>query len=123
VTAERRRSPRIRPPEGAGGIIRSTVQVRVEDISLTGVRFQLSGPVRPGSNYAFHARLDGFDLAAPIRITRCKAAPAAKDAGGGLVYLAGAEFLWENPDDERRLGAWLEGRGPGAGQIQGDLKG
>lgn len=121
MTAERRRSPRVRPPEGAGGIIRSTVQVRVEDISLTGVRFQISGPVRPGSTYAFHADLDGLSLAAPIRITRCKAAPAPQ--GGGLAYFAGAEFLWENPDDERRLGAWLEGRGPDAGQIHGNLKG
>jgi hypothetical protein len=95
--------------------------VRVEDISLTGVRFQISGPVRPGSTYAFHAELDGFSLAAPIRITRCKAAPAPQ--GGGLAYFAGAEFLWESPEAEARLGSWLESRGSDAGQFQGDLKG
>lgn len=121
MIAERRRSPRVRPPEGAGGIIRSTVQVRVEDISLTGVSFQVAGAVRPGSTYAFHAGLDGLELAVPIRITRCKAASGSK--GGGLVYLAGAEFLWESPEDERRLATWLEGRGPAAGEIQGNLKG
>lgn len=121
MNAERRRSPRVRPPEGAGGVIRSTVQVQVEDISLTGVSFQLGGPVRPGSTYAFHAGLDGLELAVPIRITRCKAAPASK--GGGLVYRAGAEFLWESPEDERRLATWLEGKGPAAGQIRGNLQG
>ncbi len=121
MTAERRRSPRIRPPEGAGGVIRSTVQVWVEDISLTGVRFRLSGPLRPGSTYAFHAELEGLELAVPIRVTRCKAGPAPQ--GGGLVYFAGAEFLWESPEAEARLGAWLERRGPDAGQIQGNLKG
>ena len=121
MVSERRRSPRVPAPAGAGGVIRSTVQVHVEDISRTGVRFQLTGPVRPGSTYAFHAALDGLDLAAPIRITRCKAAAGPK--GGGLVYQAGAEFLWETPEEEARLADWLERRGPDTGSIEGNLKG
>jgi len=125
VVAERRRSPRVRAPEGAGGIIRSTIQVQVEDLSRTGVRFEVSGPVRPGSTYAFHAGFEGFELAVSIRITRCKAAPVPKSDGRGaaLVYQAGAEFLWESPEEEERLATWLDRRGPAAGQIQGNLKG
>jgi len=87
VVAERRRSPRVRAPEGAGGIIRSTVQVQVEDVSLTGVRFEVSGPVRPGSTYAFHADLGGFELVVPIRITRCKAGPAPNAVGHGTALV------------------------------------
>lgn len=121
MVSERRRSPRVRAPEGAGGVIRSTVQVHVEDISRTGVCFQLTGPVRPSSTYAFHAALDGLDLAVPIRITRCKAAAGA--AGGGLVYQAGAEFLWETPEAEERLALWLDSRGPDTGRIRGNLRG
>lgn len=121
MVSERRRSPRVRAPEGAGGVIRSTVQVHVEDISRTGVRFQLTGPVRPSSTYAFHAALDGLDLAVPIRITRCKAAPGPR--GGGLVYQAGAEFLWETPEAEESLARWLESRGPDTGEIRGNLRG
>lgn len=125
MVAERRRSPRVRAPEGAGGIIRSTIQVQVEDISTTGVRFEVPAPVRPGTTYAFHADFDGFDLAAPIRITRCKAAPPRKGAGAahGLVYEAGAEFLWERPGDEERLASWLASRGPGGGRVKGNLEG
>lgn len=119
MDSERRRSPRVRAPEGAGGVIRSTLQVHVEDISRTGVRFQLTGSVRPGSTYAFHAALDGLDLDVPIRITRCKAAPNAR---GGLVYQAGAEFLWEAPEAEERLARWLGSRGSDAGQIKGNLR-
>ena len=125
MVSERRRSPRVRPPEGAEGVIRSTIQVQVEDISRTGARFQLTGAVRPGSTYSFHADLGGFELAVSIRVTRCKAGSAPKAGGTGmvLVYQAGAEFLWENPADEERLAAWLNRRGPNPAQIQAKLKG
>ena len=125
MVSERRRSPRVRPPEGAEGVIRSTIQVQVEDISRTGARFQLTGAVRPGSTYAFHADLGGFDLDVPIRITRCKAGSVPKAGGTGqiLVYEAGAEFLWETSGHEERLAAWLEKRGPKSPQIQAKLQG
>lgn len=124
MTAERRRSPRVRAPEGAEGVIRSTVQVQVGDISETGVSFQPSAAVRPGATYAFHVDLGGFDLSVPIRITRCHAAAAPKGAAPGrsLVYEAGAEFLWERPEDRARLGAWL-GDGRGAGRFAAKLDG
>ena len=124
MVSERRCSPRILAPAGAEGVIRSTIQVQVEDISRTGARFQLSGAVRPGSTYAFHADLGGFDLAVSIRITRCKAGSVPKPGGTGmvLVYQAGAEFLWESPADEERLVAWLGKRGPTSAQIQAKLR-
>ncbi|MBK9373297.1 MAG: PilZ domain-containing protein [Holophagales bacterium] len=125
MVSERRRSPRVRAPEGAEGVIRSTIQVQVEDLSRTGARFQLTGAVRPGSTYAFHADLGGFDLSVSIRITRCKAGPVPKAGGTGqvLVYQAGAEFLWERPGDEERLATWLDRRGPKSAQIQANLQG
>jgi hypothetical protein len=125
VVSDRRRSPRVRAPEGAEGVIRSTIQAQVEDVSRTGARFQLSGPVRPGSTYTLHADLGGFDLNVSIRITRCKAGSAPRPGGTGmvLVYQAGAEFLWESPGDEERLAAWLGKRGPTSAQIQAKLQG
>jgi hypothetical protein len=124
VVSERRRSPRVRAPEGAGGVIRSTIQVHVEDLSRSGARFRLSGAVRPGSTYAFHADLGGFDLSVSIRITRCIATSVPKPGGGMVLgYQAGAEFLWEKPGDEERLAAWLGRRGPNPAQFQADLQG
>lgn len=125
MTSERRRSPRVRAPEGAEGLIRSTTQVHVEDLSRTGVRFQLSAPVRPGSTYGFHADIEGFILTVPIRITRCKADYPAKGAAEepGLVYQAGAEFLWGSAEDEEKLASWLAQRGPASGPIQAKLRG
>lgn len=124
MVSERRRSPRIRAPEGAEGVIRSTIQVHVEDVSSTGARFRMTGAVRPGSTYAFHADLGGFDLSVPIRITRCKGGPVPSPGGGMvLAYQAGAEFLWEKPADEERFGAWLARRGPRSGQFQARLQG
>lgn len=124
MASERRRSPRVRVPDGAGGIIRSTIHVLVEDLSLDGVRLQLETPVRPGSTYAFHAQLDGLDLGATIRITRCKAISPSKGAAArGLLYQAGAEFVWERPGEEARVAAWLARRGSVTGTIPADLDG
>ena len=125
MVSERRRSPRVRAPEGAEGVIRSTIQAQVEDVSRTGARFQLSGAVRPGSTYTLHADLGGFDLNVSIRITRCKAGSVPKPGGAGmvLVYQAGAEFVWESPADQERLAAWLDKRGPTSGQIRAKLEG
>lgn len=122
MTAERRRSPRVRAPEGAEGVIRSTIQVHVQDISETGLRFEPAAPVRPGSTYAFHVDLGSYSLSVPIRITRCHAA-AAKGTGPGLVYEAGAEFLWDDPESRARFAGWLQERGPDSGSIRADLKG
>ena len=36
---------------------------------------------------------------------------------------AGAEFLWENPEDQARLAAWLGRGGNGSGKIEAKLKG
>ncbi|HPA53177.1 MAG TPA: hypothetical protein PLP50_16415 [Thermoanaerobaculia bacterium] len=94
----------------------------MEDVSKDGVCFRLSGPVRPGSTYAFHASLEGLDLAAPIRITRCKAISPAMGGGRGLVYEAGAEFAWERPGDEERVVTWLARRGS-AGGLRAELEG
>jgi hypothetical protein len=106
-------------------VIRSTLQVQVGDISDSGIRFRPSAAVRPGATYAFHADLGGFVLSVAVRVTRCHAEFGGKGTPGGqgLFYDAGAEFLWETPEDAARLSAWLAAHGSASGQIAGKIDG
>ncbi len=99
-------------PAGTEGLIRSTVRVRICDISGGGIQFQASSPVRPGSIYALQVNLGGFALSTQIRITRCRAGGFIKDGRGGqmLLFQAGAELVFTSPEASKRLHEWLDGR-------------
>lgn len=90
---EKRRAPRI---ESSGhGKVRSSVAMRVLDVSTVGLQMEVSAALRPGSIYELDADIDGLPLAARVRITRCRAGSYAADGKGGrvLLFRAGAEFI------------------------------
>ena len=123
VMTEKRRSPRVPAERGTRGVLRSTIQVAILDVSREGIAFHVASPLRPGATYAVTATLRGLTLSTQIRITRCKAAGSAKDGRGGqiLVFQAGAEFVWSDPREEKALVEWLK-KGGGAGpSATGDL--
>ena len=112
-TQERRRSPRRTAAPGSRGQIRVTVGVEVLDVSPTGLRLELSTPVRPGSVYDLKVDLGGFLLSAPVRITRCAAGGYRDDGKGGrlLLFRAGAEIVWPHPSGAEDLARFLERQG------------
>lgn len=124
MNVERRRSPRVEAPDGAEGVIRSTVPVHISDISSDGLKLHVSTPLRPGTVYALQVQLPGLRLNVQIRITRCKAGGYAKDGRGGqvLMFSAGSEFIWANPEGSRELEAWLTTRAAlGKAKVAGSL--
>src|SRR5437870_2956598 len=117
---EKRRSPRV--PSDALGRVKSSVSVKVIDISTVGVQFELAAALRPGSTYELSVDLDGFPLAALVRITRCRAGGQVPDGKGGrlLLYRAGAEFIHFDGDLGKDFKEWVERRTPDT-TVEGHL--
>jgi hypothetical protein len=118
--ADKRRSPRI--PSNALGRVKSSVSVKVLDISSVGLQLELAAALRPGSTYELTVELDGMPLAAVVRITRCRAGGYVPDGKGGrlLLYRAGAEFLTFEGDSARVFKDWMQRRSPDS-QASGQL--
>lgn len=92
---EKRRSPRIPQSKGTRGQLKSTVPVEILDLSETGLLFEVSSTLRPGSTYDLAATFGGYPFAGLVRVTRCRAGGFAPDGKGGslLLYRAGGEFV------------------------------
>lgn len=108
--SEKRRSPRVRTEKSAAGRLKLTVPVAIRDVSLYGVRLELSSSVRPGQLYDLKADLNGVTLCAQVRITRCSAGGFGTDPNGSRVlqYNAGAEFSLLADDQRKLLEQWIE---------------
>jgi hypothetical protein len=107
--AEKRRTPRYSVPKGPHGRVKAAVPVTVIDVSRAGMQLELAAALRPGAIYDVSARLDGVELAAQVRITRCRAGGYVPDGKGGrlLLYRAGAEFVELPTAQATQLDAWM----------------
>jgi PilZ domain-containing protein len=95
VANEKRRSPRMRLSKGTRGQLKSTVPVEILDLSETGLLFEVSSTLRPGSTYDLTATFGGVPFSGLVRVTRCRAGGFAPDGAGGslLLFRAGGEFV------------------------------
>jgi hypothetical protein len=96
------------------GRVKSTVAVRVVDISEAGVQMELSAALRPGSTYELSVDLDGIALSGVVRITRCRAGGYVPDGKGGrlLLFRAGAEFIQLDGTGAKDFREWITRRTP-----------
>jgi hypothetical protein len=122
--SEKRRSPRVRAEKTTSGRLKLTVPVAIRDVSLLGMRLELSNSLRPGQLYDLRADLNGVTLTAQVRITRCSAGGFGTDLAGARVlqYNAGAEFIQLEPDQRIVLEGWLSrmskaARNPSSGTL------
>jgi len=92
---EKRRSPRVPQPKGTRGQLKSTLPIEILNVSETGLLFELSSTLRPGSTYDLNATFDGVLFSGLVRVTRCRAGGFASDGRGGslLLYRTGGEFV------------------------------
>ena len=92
---DKRRAPRISVGKGSRGQLKSTISVAILNVSETGILFEVSSTLRPGSTYDLNATIAGLSFSALVRVTRCRAGGFAADDRGGrsLVYQAGGEFV------------------------------
>jgi hypothetical protein len=109
VEKERRQAQRIRVDAGVSGKLKATLPIVVQNISQSGILFEVSTPVRPGALYDLKAELGGVDVAMQIRITRCKTAGHVEDGRGGrvLLFQAGAEFARIDEGQVDTFTAWI----------------
>jgi hypothetical protein len=104
VDHEKRRSPRVLQAKGTRGQLKSTVPIEILDLSETGLLFELSSTLRPGSTYDLHATFGGVPFSGLVRVTRCRAGGFTPDGAGGhlLLFRAGGQFVGLS---EKQLGA------------------
>lgn len=107
---EKRRAPRVKSEKAMNGRLKLTVPVTIRDVSVDGLRLELSSALRPGSLYDLRADLNGTPLVAQLRITRCSAGGFSTDASGSRVlqYNAGAEFAQLDAEQRKVLQKWIE---------------
>lgn len=95
MNQDKRRSPRVPQAKGTRGQLKSTVPIEILDLSETGLLFEISATLRPGSTYDLSAAFGGAPFSGLVRVTRCRAGGFASDGHGGsvLLFRAGGEFV------------------------------
>lgn len=83
------------------GTARAQVPARFLDLSIGGALLVLAAALEEGAIHDFALDLEGSILWVQGQVRRCR--PADRGAG----YLVGVEFVGIDPQDERRLKAYL----------------
>jgi hypothetical protein len=98
---ERRRSERVTPGHEIYARIKSSIPVRIVDVSQHGMRVESSSALPPSGECDIWLPADDGDVMMRIRVQRCRARfVQSEDGPRGLVYQAGVEFL--EMDEEAR---------------------
>ena len=103
---ERRRSPRFVPESEVYARIKSSITVRIIDVSATGMQVESSSALPPAGQCDIWLPAEDGDVRMRVRVQRCRARFVQGDgaSGGGLVYYAGIEFLEVDAAAQTALG-------------------
>jgi hypothetical protein len=94
---ERRRSQRFQPEEEIYARIKSSIPVRIVDVSRHGMQVESTSALPPSGECDIWLPSDDGDVKLRIRVQRCRARFVQKrDGFKGLMYQAGLEFLEMN---------------------------
>ena len=91
---DRRRSQRLSPQQDIYARIKSSIPVRIVDVSQHGMQVESTSALPPSGECDIWLPTDGGDVKMRIRVQRCRARfVQAQEGYRGLVYQAGLEFL------------------------------
>jgi hypothetical protein len=91
---ERRRSERFEPDADIYARIKSSIPVRIVDVSKHGMKVESTSALPPSGECDIWLPTDDGDVRMRIRVQRCRARFMNTDDGfRGLMYHAGLEFL------------------------------
>ncbi len=91
---DRRRSQRFSPEQDIYARIKSSIPVRIVDVSQHGMQVESTSALPPSGECDIWLPTDGGDVKMRIRVQRCRARFVQSQEGyRGLVYQAGLEFL------------------------------
>ena len=106
--SERRRSQRFTADQEIYARIKSSIPVRIIDVSQHGMRVESSSAVPPTGACDLWVPGDEGDVKLKVRVQRCRARfEQGNDGGPGLVYQAGLEFLEMDESARGALGSIL----------------
>ncbi|MBI4735653.1 MAG: PilZ domain-containing protein [candidate division NC10 bacterium] len=120
---ERRRATRIAVSGRLGGRARTILEVRILDISLSGVRIEHLSPLPPGSPCTFELPPAMGSLALLARVVRSTVVGSEQTPGGKrlLRYESGIMFVGLKEEQQAALEKALEKLAPSGGLGDGRL--
>lgn len=106
---EQREAPRFLVAERLGGRASTTLEVRLVDLSLSGVRIEHDHPLTSGSAYTFQFPPALGSLVLPVRVVHSIVAGSEEGAESGPLarYQSGLKFVDLTPDQRVALAAVL----------------
>jgi hypothetical protein len=121
--SERRRAPRILVAGRLGARARATLDVRILDLSRSGVRIEHYELLRPGATYTFELppTLGPLVLTAKVVHSAVVGTEATTDGERHLRYQSGLTFVRITAEQQSALAAILERLTPGGGLGDGHL--
>jgi hypothetical protein len=122
-TQDRRRAPRIHVAGRLGARARATLDVRLLDVSVTGVRIEHYDVLRPGSIYAFQFPPALGPLTLSTKVAHSTVIGAEKTPEGErlLRYQSGLTFIAITAEQQASLAGILERITPGGGLGNGRI--
>lgn len=90
---ERRRSQRMVADQEIYARIKSSIPVRIVDISRHGMQVEATSALPPSGECDIWLPSDGGDIRTRVRVQRCRARFVQSKEFQGLMYQAGVEFL------------------------------
>jgi hypothetical protein len=120
---ERRGAPRVEPPKPLSAKVKTSMAVRIVDISAKGVQLELTSSLRPEVPCDLRIALDEGDVVVHGVVRRCRAWGFGLDEKDQkvLMYRAGVEFAEAPPAALAKLiGALLGIKSGAKGAAEGE---
>lgn len=90
---DRRRSQRLVADQEIYARIKSSIPVRIVDVSRHGMQVEATSALPPSGECDIWLPTDGGDIRTRVRVQRCRARFVQTKEFKGLMYQAGVEFL------------------------------
>ena len=90
---DRRRSQRLVADQEIYARIKSSIPVRIVDVSRHGMQVEATSALPPSGECDIWLPTDGGDIRTRVRVQRCRARFVQSKEFQGLMYQAGVEFL------------------------------
>jgi len=102
---DRRRSPRVAPPQETMATVKATVPAKILDLSVRGMQVEVASTLRPGVDCNVSVPVPSGDLKIRARVERCRARSFSnvENCEGGMIYHAGLSFVELSTDDREAL--------------------
>jgi hypothetical protein len=105
---DRRRSQRMVADQEIYARIKSSIPVRIVDLSRHGMQVEATSALPPSGECDIWLPTDGGDIRTRVRVQRCRARFVQTKEFKGLMYQAGVEFLDLDQDAKSALDAIIK---------------